>query len=441
MESSAAHSTWVDTVLGSEIPYVTYAIPFFFLLIGIEIVYSLLSGRYVYRLNDSISDLACGIIDQTAKLFVEVFVLAAYIYLYAHYRLFDIIEWSLAGKIAAAFVLFLGVDLCFYCHHRLGHELKIGWATHVVHHQSEDFNLIVALRQGTIEHHLMFFCYLPLAILGFPPTWYMAMFAFNLIWQFWVHTRFVGKLGPIEWIFNTPSHHRVHHGRNPKYLDKNYGGTLIIWDRLFGTFQEEEEEPVYGITKPLASWNPLWANVHVWVEIAQDARQTRNWWDRIRIWFMPLNWVPKDIPAKPEPPEVSVATVHKYDVPLPPGLVTYGLLHFVATFLVSLILLEVGGHHASFLEYWDLVVVILWSLLSIGGIFERRRWALWVELGRLAVLPIWVYARVAGTDAEILIVALAASASALSALALWGYRRMFDAELPEGEPAASSFSA
>ena len=153
-------------------------------------------------------------------------------------------------------MLFLGVDCAYYWFHRIAHEYNAPWAGHVVHHSSEDYNLAVALRQGTFQGLFSWVFYLPLALLGFPPAWFAAMTSFDLLYQFWIHTRAIGKLGPLEWVLNTPSHHRVHHARNPKYLDKNYAGTLIIWDRMFGTFQAEEEEPVYGLTKPLEQLEP-----------------------------------------------------------------------------------------------------------------------------------------------------------------------------------------
>ena len=151
------------------------------------------------------------------------------------------------------------------------------------------------------------------------------MSSFDTLYQFWIHTRLIGKLGPVEWVFNTPSHHRVHHARNPKYLDKNYAGSLIIWDRMFGTFQAEEEEPVYGLVKPLNSWNPLWANLHVWNELFRDAWLAPRWSDKLRIWFMPPGWRPEGLPSNPPPPEVSRETVVPYDTKIPLGLNAYAL--------------------------------------------------------------------------------------------------------------------
>jgi sterol desaturase/sphingolipid hydroxylase (fatty acid hydroxylase superfamily) len=378
----------VDRLLGQGIPYLNYAVPFFFLLIGIEIVFSILAGKRLYRVKDSITDLSCGVIDQTIKLLVEATVLLAYIYVYEHFRIWNIVDWSPTAKWGAAILCFLGVDFCFYWHHRFGHEFSAGWATHVVHHQSEDFNLIVALRQSALEHHITFFFYLPLAWLGIPVSWYVAMFAFNLIWQFWCHTQLIDKLGPLEWIFNTPSHHRVHHGRNLQYLDKNYAGTLIIWDKLFGTFEPEKEEVVYGITKPLQSWNPVWANAHVWYDLAVDAYRAPYLWDKIRIWFMPLGWTPRGLVPRPGPTYIDAATAVKFDTALPGPLVAYAIVQFAIVMGVGLWNLNDSGRHAELWKSWPQAVFILLSLFSLGGILDRRPWAMFVEMGRWAITPI-----------------------------------------------------
>ena len=442
METSTGSST-VDYLFGSGIPYITYAVPLFFILIGMELVFSILAGKKVYRFNDSLTDLACGVIDRVVQISVEVFVLGAYIFLFEHYRMFDLMSLSPAAKWMVAIACFLGVDFCFYWHHRFTHEWAVGWATHVVHHQSEEFNYIVALRQSSLEHHLVFFFYLPLAILGFPPTWYITMFSLNLIWQFFCHTRFIDKLGPLEWIFNTPSHHRVHHGRNPKYLDKNYAGTLIIWDRMFGTFQEEEEEPVYGITKPLHSWNPLWANFHVWYELGREAWFAPFWWDKIRIWFMPLGWVPRGLEAKPDPPEVDAATVIKYDMRPPQLLMGYGLTQFAIATGTGLYFLFQAADHTPVIELWDPILMVLFTLLTVGGTLELRPWTPTLETIRLALIPIWIWHRTTGSDWSVLSVSAATVFSICSVAIVLNYRPFFTnttpmEEDPQGSPTAIS---
>jgi hypothetical protein len=166
----------------------------------------------------------------------------------------------------------------------------------------------------------------------------------DLLYQFHLHTAWIPRLGPLEWVLNTPSHHRVHHARNPKYLDKNYAGTLIIWDRMFGTFQAEEEEPVYGLTKPLNSWNPLWANLHVWRDLCRDAWLAPRWIDKFRIWIMPQGWRPEGLPANPAALEVTPQTVIRYDTAVPRGLNVYVFVHFTGTLMLAISLLATAEY-------------------------------------------------------------------------------------------------
>ena len=211
--------TFIDRALGSDIPYITYAVPFFFLLMGVELIATLWQQKRFYRLHDSINDLSCGITEQTVGIFVKGLLFMGYLKTHtfatgAGLNLIDVHALSSGGKWAAAFMLFLGVDFAYYWFHRIAHEFNAPWAGHVVHHSSEDYNLAVALRQGTFQGLFSWIFYLPLALVGFPPPWFAAMSSFDTLYQFWIHTRTIGKLGPFEWVLNTPSHHRVHHAQS-----------------------------------------------------------------------------------------------------------------------------------------------------------------------------------------------------------------------------------
>jgi len=344
--------------------------------------------KRLYRFNDSINDLSCGIVDQIVGIFLKAALFAGYLYLFEHVRLLDIAAAGPAAKWVAAIALMLGVDFCFYWFHRIAHEYATPWATHVVHHQSEEYNLAVALRQSALESCFAWVFYLPLAVIGFPPAWYLAMSALNLLYQFWVHTEAIGRLGPLEWVFNTPSHHRVHHARNPKYLDKNYAGMFIIWDRMFGTFQPEEEEPVYGITKPLKSWNPLWANLHAWADLANDAWHAPRWRDKVKIWFMPLGWTPPGLSRGPRAAELNRASVTKYDPQLPLALNVYVLVHFVLTLVLAVLVLALADQQALLGSIAAPAALVIWSLANLGGILERKPWAFFTEMARLVGLPL-----------------------------------------------------
>jgi sterol desaturase/sphingolipid hydroxylase (fatty acid hydroxylase superfamily) len=206
-----------------EKSYIQLAIPVFFLLIGVELVAARLLERDAYRFSDSLNDLSCGILQQLLEVFLKTALFAGYAWLFAAHRVCEIP----AAAAWAWLACFLGVDFCYYWFHRWSHEVNAGWAAHVVHHQSEEYNLSVALRQGAFQPAFSWLFYLPLALVGFPPAMFLAVSSFNTLYQFWIHTRLVGRLGPLEWLLNTPSHHRVHHARNPKYVDRNHGGTLV----------------------------------------------------------------------------------------------------------------------------------------------------------------------------------------------------------------------
>lgn len=379
--------TLVDTILGSGINYVGLAVPFFFLLIGIEIIAGIIERKQLYRFNDSITDLSCGIVDQVLAIFLNVLLFASYLYLFEHFRVFEFADASPAVKWIAAIGLLFGVDFCFYWFHRIAHEYAAPWATHVVHHQSEEYNLTVALRQSAFEGCFAWMFYLPLAVIGFPPIWYVSMKAINLLYQFWIHTEAIDRLGPLEWVMNTPSHHRVHHARNPKYLDKNYAGMFIIWDRMFGTFEPEVEQPVYGITKPLKSMNPLWANLGGWVELFEDAWHAPRWRDKIKIWFMPLGWIPPGLPERPRAQEVTRATVRKYNPQIPRGLSAYVLVQFALVLVLGVTVTNLADQHVAWQTLVLPAIFVLWSVGNMGGVLERKPWAFFVEIARLIVLP------------------------------------------------------
>ena len=363
--------------------YIQLAIPVFFLLIGIELVAARVLERDGYRLNDSVGDLSCGVLQQLGGVFLKTALFAGYAALYAGSRQFEI-----PMDAAWAWVTcFVGHDFFYYWFHRFSHEVNAGWAAHVVHHQSEEYNLAVALRQGAFQPAVSWVFYLPLAVLGFPPAMFLAVSAFDTLYQFWIHTRLIGRLGPLEWVLNTPSHHRVHHARNPRYIDRNHGGTLIVWDRLFGTFAQERDEPVYGITKPLASFNPLWANLHYWAEMWDVARRARHPLDRLRVLWMRPGWRPPDLGGPLDPTEVDRSSYVKFDVPLARGAKLYVLGQFVAVLLVTTLYLQQSDALSSAARVTG-AVAVAWGLCSLGGLLDRRPWAVPLEATRLAALAL-----------------------------------------------------
>ena len=284
---------------------IALAIPFFFLLIGVELWAARRRGVQVYRFADALVDLSCGMTQQILLVFEVAILTGGYVWLYEHHRIFTF----RAGSIWPWLIAFFAVDFVYYLWHRLSHEVNFLWAVHVVHHQSEDYNLAVALRQAVLSVWTIWPLHLPLALLGVPPAVFLIVDSASTLYQFWIHTELVGKLGWFEWIFNTPAQHRVHHAVNPRYLDRNYAATLCVWDRLFGTFQEEREQPVYGLVKPLRSFNPLWAQVHHFIEMFRRARTFRGW-DRARVFLEGPEW------GYPPAPEITREAQRKHSVEL-----------------------------------------------------------------------------------------------------------------------------
>jgi alkylglycerol monooxygenase len=365
--------------------YIALAVPFFFLLIGVELWVARRRGRQVYRLTDALADLGCGITQQVTLLFLGAALLGAYVWIYQHARLGDL------GRrpVLAWVVAFVGVDLVYYWWHRASHRIGFLWAAHVVHHQSEDYNLAVALRQAVLTPvtHLPFA--LPLALLGVPPFAYASAQALSTLYQFWIHTELVGKLGPLERIINTPSHHRVHHGREAQYLDRNYGAVLIVWDRLFGTFVPEAARPTYGTTKPFRSFNALWAQVQPLAALAALAHGAPTFRARFAAWLAPperrFPWQPPD----------DAGAAGKHEVPLSPALRRYLLVSFALVLGATFLLMLYGARlPATWLVTG--VALVLVSILSTGGLIERRPWARTVEVARVAAVAAGVVALAVG---------------------------------------------
>ena len=367
--------------------YVVLAVPVFFLLIGLELVITRIQEKDYYTLTDSVADLGCGLVSQLVEVALKTSLFAGYLFLYAHARLFEIPTHSLAAWAGCL----LGVDFLYYWFHRKSHEVNAFWAAHVVHHQSEEYNLAVALRQGAFQGAFSWVFYLPLAVIGFPPLMFLAVSSIDTLYQFWIHTRAIGKLGPLEWILNTPSNHRVHHGRNPKYIDRNHAGMLIIWDRMFGTYVPEQEEPVYGITTPLQSWNPVWANLHYWVDLFGKARGAARPVDKVRLFLARPGWHPEDLGGFQAAPEVDPERAEKFSTPAPLGLKAYAFVQFVITLAVgTLFLFRQDSWPAATL--WMVAAFIVVSFVAASGLFERRRWAVPLEVARLAAAVPLVHA-------------------------------------------------
>jgi alkylglycerol monooxygenase len=380
----------------------TYAIPFFLALIGLEALVAWKMGFKINRGPDMISSLTSGISNVVKDVLGLSIAIISYAWLVDKAAVFDIgTQWYV-------FVIaFIAKDFAGYWIHRMEHSVNVFWNRHIIHHSSEEFNLSCALRQSISEiFSFVGLFLLPAAIIGVPVEVIAIIAPIQLFAQFWYHTRLIDKMGILEYIIVTPSHHRVHHAINAAYIDKNYGQIFILWDKLFGTFQPELKDvpPVYGVKRPVHTWNPLLIGVqHIWL-ILKDAIRTKNWQDKIKVWFMPTGWRPEDVREK-YPVEVvdDVYHLEKYDTYVStklvawswiqlwvllaftmdlflrigtigfPGILVYGLFLFVSIFSITSLMDKVSYAPLAEAVRFVLVLIILissqWDWFGISNVF------------------------------------------------------------------------
>lgn len=381
------------------------AVPFFLLALIIEMVVDRVRNTGHFRGNDVINSLSAGTLSTTFGYFTRLMPAAIWAYILRDFSLFDIdaaaFDLSLTGILYWAIAL-TAFDFCYYWAHRSGHVISILWAAHAVHHQSEDYNLSTALRQTSTGFLFTWIFYLPLFLLGIPFEVFVTLNALDLIYQFWVHTQHIRRLGWMDRVFVTPSNHRVHHAQNEIYIDRNYGGILILWDRLFGTFQEElEAEPVvFGVRKPLQSWNPFWANLQVYDYLLFDALHTERWRDKLGIWFRRTGWRPADMQNRFPKQKSDLHTFSKYDPKVSPGVRHYVLIQFLVAVLA---VLWIGQLYASQgVQAVLLPCVLLWALLfTLGQLNDAKATGPGIEIFRLLiVMPAGLYGLLLGPGAN-----------------------------------------
>ncbi|MFB6305641.1 MAG: sterol desaturase family protein, partial [Flavobacteriales bacterium] len=268
---SDAHNITVKELMNMDLPPVIhYAAPIMFALVGLEFVINQYQQRSKYIGKEFLASSAIGIGNLIVTAFIKVGIFAFILFFY------NLVPWRIPNTWWAYPLCLIAIDFCRYWGHRFGHEQRFWWATHVTHHSSENYNFLVSFRLSWIQHLKVVF-FVPVALMGFDPIVFFVCHQIEVLYQFWIHTEYIRKLPrPIEYIFTTPSHHRVHHAVNPHYLDKNYGSTFIIWDRIFGTFEPEVEEPVYGIVEPVNTFNPVYLVFHEFVDMIKDVWRSKS---------------------------------------------------------------------------------------------------------------------------------------------------------------------
>lgn len=354
-----------------------YAIPFFIILLVIEISYGYFVKNQTYKVMDTVASISSGLTNIIKDSLGLAFVIISYPFLYDQLAVIAIKTTWLVWLLAFIFIDFAG-----YWNHRLSHKINIFWNQHVIHHSSEEFNLACALRQP-ISNLIGYFSILllPAAILGVPYKVIAILAPVHLFAQFWYHTRHIGKMGWLEYVIVTPSQHRVHHAINPEYIDKNLGQILSVWDRIFGTYQEELDAipPQYGVLKPAGTWNPVVINFQHFFRLFNDALRTSSVWDKLRIWFMPTGWRPKDV--KKKFPVVIIEDVYnfqRYETPASKVLKLYVVLQM----LISVALLLFMFYNYVNLGFTNLLVFgafVFFGIFSYSILMDRLKIAAFTE--------------------------------------------------------------
>lgn len=363
---------------------VAIAIPVFLTLVALEFAIDCIRGTRYYRFADAINSLSCGIVSTGMRVFFGFIGLFAYAGILAHWAPAHLP----AGNWLTWLFAFVFYDFCYYWQHRLGHTVGLLWASHSVHHQSEEFNLTTALRQPGTGAFANWVFYVPMALCGIPMSVFLMVGVIQLFYQFWPHTRLIGRLGVLDRWIQTPSNHRVHHAQNDIYLDRNYVGVFLVWDRWFGTFQEErDDEPcIYGVRGQLKSWNPVWANLHYYWIMLRDSWYARRWCDKLRVWYAPPGWRPADVTARfPKAAYDPHRDFSRFDPPRSLGLSLYVLAQFA-------VLLAANSQFLALLPKqsaaWNVAyfVYLLLSLALLGGLLENRRIFAMLEAARLLAI-------------------------------------------------------
>ena len=364
-------------------------IPIFLVLIIIEISYGVWKNDQKHSYMDTISSLSSGFTNLMVDILGLGIIILSYPFFYERLKIIELEE-----SILLYFIAFVCVDFASYCHHRLKHSINIFWNMHVIHHSSEEFNLACALRQSITNNLGIGILFLvPAAILGIPPQMISILGPLHLFGQFWYHTRHIGKLGWIEYILVTPSQHRVHHAINEEYIDKNLAAIFCVWDRAFGTFQEELDDVpcVYGTLKPVQTWNPILINFQHIYYLIQDAWHTSNLVDKFKIWFMPTGWRPNDVIVKiPRSKVEDVFSQKKYKP-------KYNLIHKIFVgfhFLILNIVLYIFLSSFGSLSLADktlYLTLIFSTIFSFSSVMDGFKWSTTFEFLRIIIGMLVIY--------------------------------------------------
>ncbi len=363
-----------------QLNFLALAVPLFTGLMLLEFFVARKKGKKIFNFNNSIANINVGIAERLLDTFVVGLFYFVYDYLQKHFGVFDI-----KPSILLWVTLLICTDFMWYWYHRLAHEINIFWAAHVVHHQSEDFNYTVSARITVFQAFIRTGFWTVLPIIGFPAEMITSVLLVHGLYPFFTHTQLIGKMGILEYIMVTPSHHRVHHASNPQYLDKNYGDVFIIWDKLFGTFQKEEDQEkiVYGLTKPLQSNSFLWQHFHYLAELSVAVKREKGLVNKIKILF----GKPDDLDPGIRDEIESQLRISRTRESAGNELNRYVLIQVIGM-LVLLFFFLLFEHHLSWSIQLLITIIILITLINCGAILEQRKWIFYLEYSRIFILLI-----------------------------------------------------
>ncbi|HSD07584.1 sterol desaturase family protein [Flavobacterium sp.] len=361
-----------------KLNYIAFAVPFFAAFMLLEYYISVRKNKKVHHFNESIANLNVGIAERIADLLTSGTFFFVFSWLHANFSIF-----SIESTATTWILLFLATDLLWYWYHRFGHTINILWASHIVHHQSDDFNYTAAARITVFQAFArgLFWCVLP--IIGFKPEMITVLLLVHGTYPFFTHTQLVGKLGWLEYIIVTPSHHRVHHSSNPEYLDKNFGDMLIIWDKIFGTFVEETTEPKYGLTKSLGSYSFLWQHFHYVLELTVAFRMAKTLKQKLKVIF----GGPNDIDAR-----IRVLLERKFSKKIIDSDIKYSKKltnSIVAKTILTITVLFLTILFSNFITGFNIFVItvfIVLSVLATGAMLDQKRWIFHLDFLRFLII-------------------------------------------------------
>jgi len=359
-----------------KLDLIALAIPFFIFFMGLEYYISKKRNQNIHQFNESVANINVGIVERLTDLLTTGSFFFVFTWLNKNWAVFNIesnwLTWIL---------LFLATDLVWYWYHRLGHEINLFWAAHIVHHQSDDFNYTAAARITVIQAVFRGLFWSILPIIGFPAEMITVLLLIHGTYPFFTHTQLVGKLGWLEYIIVTPSHHRVHHSSNPEYLDKNYGDMLIIWDKIFGTFAEEKAEPKYGLTKSLGSHSFLWQHFHYFLELMVAVRLAKTFKEKVKVFF----GSPDD-----HDPRIRTLLERKLSQKVTHIQYTEKLIRAIQVKTITTIMVLFAtilfSHYIPPTNLWLLTTFIVLSVIVTGAMLEQKRWIFHLEFARFSIL-------------------------------------------------------